>query len=366
MRIAEIVSGLLVNGAAAHAVQLAAHLAARGHEVTLVCLPGGWVARHAPAGVEVVTSDLHRWPADELRRIAAFVGSRGIQVVHTHMSRAHVFGVLLKVLAGIPVVATAHSSRLQPHWMLNDRVIAVSHAVSRFQRRWNRVNEVRLSVIHNFVDPRQFDLPADTRGRVRRSLGIDESAFLIGKVGNVFVEKGVHVLIDAMPLIAARVPEARLLVVGRGPDDYRRALISRAHRLEVAGRIIWSAEVDDVRDTMAALDVLAVPSLEEPLSMVCLEGMAARLPAVATRVGGLTDLVCDGECGCLVPPSSSEALAEAIVTLARDRERRLRFGAAARERVERHFAPGVIVPQVEAVLAAAAARSEGASRRRVS
>jgi hypothetical protein len=97
MNILEIVSGRRVNGATMHAVLLSRELAVRGHSVTVVCRPGVWIEQERRgSAVDVFPSDLHRWPADELRRIAAFVDARAIDVVHTHMSRAHFFGALLR------------------------------------------------------------------------------------------------------------------------------------------------------------------------------------------------------------------------------------------------------------------------------
>ena len=115
----------------ARATELREELAARGHGVTLVCRPGAWIEHELRGGpVDVVLSDLHRWPTDELRRVAALVDARAIDVVHTHMSRAHFFGVLLRWFSDVPVVATAHNRRIQPHWMFNDGVIAVCEVSS--------------------------------------------------------------------------------------------------------------------------------------------------------------------------------------------------------------------------------------------
>ena len=153
MRIMEIVSGAGENRAVTHCLLLARELARRGHPVTLVCRPGAWIARQLPVHpVDLIESDLHRWPLDELRRIAAVARESRIEVVHTHMSRAHSFGVLLRWTSGLPCVATAQSRHVRLHWMFNDRVIAVSDTTRRFHRSYNLVRADRIVTIPDFVD----------------------------------------------------------------------------------------------------------------------------------------------------------------------------------------------------------------------
>ena len=103
MNIMEVIPGTRVNGAILHCLLLSRELARRGHRVTLVCRPDAWIASQATEqGIEVVPSDLHRWPTDELRRLARFVRQQQIDVIHTHTSRANFFGVLLRWLAVRP------------------------------------------------------------------------------------------------------------------------------------------------------------------------------------------------------------------------------------------------------------------------
>ena len=153
MKIMEIVSGTRVNGAILHCLLLSRELVRRGHQVTLVCRPGSWISRQMVDGpIDAFRSDLHRWPPDELRRIAGVIRQRQIDVIHTHTSRANFFGILLRWMTGVPSVATAHSRHVQLHWMFNDRVIAVSEADRRYQRTHNLVRGSRIETIHNFID----------------------------------------------------------------------------------------------------------------------------------------------------------------------------------------------------------------------
>ncbi|MCA9218640.1 MAG: glycosyltransferase, partial [Planctomycetales bacterium] len=136
----QICSGWNVNGAIITCLETTRALLERGHEITLVCRPNAWIGQQFPGGeVQVIHSDLSRWPLTELKRVAAIAREKKIDVVHTHMSRAHFFGVLLRHLFKIPCVATANNRYLQLHWMFNDRVIAASRANKKYHSRVNLV-----------------------------------------------------------------------------------------------------------------------------------------------------------------------------------------------------------------------------------
>ncbi|MGO8688844.1 MAG: glycosyltransferase family 4 protein [Thermoguttaceae bacterium] len=356
MNIMEIVSGTRVNGAILHCLLLSRELARRGHAVTLVCLPGAWIGGQAAGnGIDVVRSDLHRWPTDELRRIAQLVRQRRIDVIHTHISRAHFFGILLRWFSGAPSVATAHSRHIQLHWMFNDRVIAVSEATRRYQRMHNFVRAGRIETIHNFIDyGRLAAVPPEARQRVRRSLGIGAEAPLLGIVGNVIPRKGLLYLVRALPEILAAAPTARLLVVG-GEDrgGYAGRVRAAAQQCGASAAIIWTGHRSDIDELLAALDLYVLPSLEESLPLSVLEAMAAGLPVVAAAVGGIPECVVAGETGLLVPPAQSAPLAQAIVELLGNPERRRRFGEAGRRRVQERFTAESQAPSIEAAFARA-------------
>ncbi len=360
MRILEAVSGHDRNGAAVHALLLCRGLRERGHEVSLLCLPRSWAEGRAQAeGLPVLASDMHRWPPDELRRVGAEARAGGFDLVHTHLSRAHLFGVLLRLLTGRPCAATAHSCRLQPHWMLNDRVIAVSAAVARFQRRFNRVPASRLEVVHGFVEADRFAPGRHHPAAARAALGVAAEGPLLGFVGSLFREKGLLDLVRALPAVAAEVPSVRLVLVGRGPEDYTALLRAEASRLGVADRLVFTGPREDVAPLLPAFDVLVLPSRDDGFSLAVAEAMAAGVPVVATRVGGVPECVEEGRTGLLVPPRRPPALAAALASLLRDPSRRRAMGEAARARVIERFSAEVQVPQVVLALERAALRGQG-------
>jgi glycosyltransferase involved in cell wall biosynthesis len=323
--------------------------------VTLVCRPHAWIAgRFADLPVEVVYSDLHRWPLDELRRIGRIAGERSVDVIHTHMSRAHTFGVLLRMRTGVPCVATAHNRYVQLHWMFNDFVIGNSTATTRFHRRYNFVRRGRSRTIPIFIDEQAIaNVPPETRDRVRRSLGAGEEHVLVGQIGDVIPRKGLLYLVRALPAILAEAPNVRLLVVGdvKNSADYMAQIKREARELGVADAIHWAGHRRDIPDLLAAIDVAVLASLEESLGLSLLEAMAAGRPVVASRVGGIPDVVADGETGILVPPESPPALGDAVKRLACDAVLRRQLGQAGRQRVATQFSTAAITDQIEGVYA---------------
>jgi len=346
----QIHSGVRVNGAAMHCLLLSRELARRGHEVTMVCRPGAWIGQSLSQDpITVVESDLRRWPLVELKRIRQTIRDRQIEIVHTHMSRAHTFGVLLRrFFRGAATIATAHSRHLQLHWMLNDFVIAPSAPTAAYHRRINWVSRQRISVIHYFVDPHRPAASGNkTRERWRNEVQADDQTVLIGIVGDVIPRKGIDTLVEALPRLTEDSRSFRLLAIGKERMGFAPTVRRLAERLGVADRITWLGEREDVAEILTALDILALPSREEQTPMAVLEAMAAGLPVVATRVGGLPECVEDGETGRLVPAGNPIELAAALRPLIDESELRARWGAAGRRRVEQHFSPNSQVAKIE-------------------
>lgn len=355
MRVLQVVSTGDINGAVMHVWNVAHQLQRWGHEVYLACPRNAWLATQFPSS-QIIETTLDRWPLDESRRMAALIRHLGIDVAHTHQSRAHSFGVMLKWLFGIPAVATAHNCRIQLHWALNDRVIGVSEQTSKFHRRFNGVRRRRISTVHNFVDVDQFQFNRGSREWVRDELGIEASRTVGVILGTVMRKKGLHYAIEALPRILRQAPDFHLLIVGSPrPRDmaYQQQLHQQAKNLGVEHRITWAGTRNDVAALLNAADLLVSASLEENFPISVLEAMACGLPVVATHVGGVPECVVDGVTGRLVPLKDVNALTQAVIELC-DPPRQVSLGSAARTRVVTNFSADSQVPQLLAVLRAAA------------
>jgi len=358
MRIMEIISGTAVNGAVVNCLEICRALSRRGHDVTLVCRPNAWISRQLQDDpVRVIESSLSRWPTTELRRIANIIQEDEIEVVHTHMSSANFFGVLLRLFYRVPAcVATAHSRYIQLHWMFNDRVIAVSEATRRFHQRFNFVSRKRIDVIHNFINDLRFSrVPAATRQEVRRELGLTETQPVMAAIGDVIPRKGLIYLVRALPSILDEVPDAQLICVGNDQSEYAERVRGEAERLGVRERITWLGSRDDIERILSAIDVYVLPSLEENMPLAILEAMASGRPVVATAVGGVPECITDQQTGLLVPPAEVEPLAAAMIRLLTHADQRRKMGAAGRARVRANFSIDSQIKRVERAFERAAA-----------
>ena len=205
---------------------------------------------------------------------------------------------------------------------------AVSEGVAAALRRRHPASAGRVHVIPNGVDPERFRTqPGNRAGR----------PFTVGFLGTLKPWHGVDVLVDAFARLRYTVPEARLLVVGDGPERETLEAGLAAHGAAAAARLTGSVPPGAVPELLAGMDVAVAPYPPQaafyfsPLKVV--EAMAAGLPVVASRVGQIQELVADGRTGTLVPPGDAAALAAALADLAARPERRAELGAAARRAV---------------------------------
>lgn len=188
----------------------------------------------------------------------------------------------------------------------------------------------------------------------------DSPEFRIGFIKHLRRRYGAGTLIDAMPLVLAEVPTARLVMAGAGPLEA--TLKQQAAKLGIADRVDFIGRIphSDVPDLMATLDVLVNPSLEESFGVVLLEAGSTGLPAITSDVGGVREIIEDGVTGLLVPPDEATALSDAIIRLGLDSSLRRELGAAARRRVVDTFDWSSNVAELDALLTTTVRRSVGA------
>jgi glycosyltransferase involved in cell wall biosynthesis len=168
-------------------------------------------------------------------------------------------------------------------------------------------------------------------------------------LGRLVRIKGFDLLVRALPSVLAQIPSARVVLVGDGAE--RASLESMAQSLSVSDRLRLTGETHDITTCLAAADIVVVPSRNEGMGRVIVEAMALGLAVVAAAVGGIPDVVIDGECGRLVEPDSSGALAAALIELGRDPGLRAKLGEAAEARAEA-FSTAVAAAKLLAVYAA--------------
>ena len=312
------------------------------------------------AGVEVVSigmrGKLDPWCLFRLRR---YVKDRRIDVVHTHMDVADFYGALAGRLGGARcVVSTKHAPdefrtrrgfKRYPFLLLerlayemDDALIVVSEGLCSFLQSAEHLPRRKMVVIGHGIDATARPAP---RSEVRSALGLPHHGPLIGAVGRLSPEKGQTVLLRALPAVLAAFPEATCVLAGEGPA--REELESEARVLGIRERVVFLGYRRDVPDVLAALDLFVQPSRYEGFGLSLLEAMAAGLPVVASRVGGIPELVEDGVTGVLVPPDAPAALSGAILRLLRDRVEARRLAEAAARRARERHSLGAIADRVD-------------------
>ncbi len=347
MRIVQMLSAPGANGATRHCLMLSQALAAAGHEVLLVHRPSPAVTEAAAGtGVRLLASSLRRQPA-ELRRVAAALRDFGAALAHSHMSSANAFAAILRLATGLPTVATAHSRRLQLHWALQSRVIAPSPVTAAYHRRVNLVRRGALRMIPNFIADDAF-VPRD-RGAARQRLGLPQGSFVVGCVGEICARKRQSELVAALAPLAAAGIDWRCVLIGPQRADETAAARAAAAALGVPQRLLLTGPRDDVADLLPGFDAYASASHHEEMPIAVLEAMAAGLPVVAARTGGMPLLVEEGRNGWLAPPGDSAGLGAALLRLATDAPLRQAMGAASAARARAAFSTAAILPQIEAV-----------------
>ncbi len=332
------------------------HLDRSRYDVRALSLSrGSAVQRLHRLGISV---DVIEQEEDEVavRELAAYLRRNEIDLVHAHMFRAEVVGTRAAVAAGTPVVmATVHSSRVRsPEDVatlaeltpLMDRLIIPSDAIAEKVRAEGRV--APSTILPNGVDLSRFALPAPPCG-LRDEHGIPCTDVLLGVVARLEPEKGHTHLVAAMPAIVERAPKTWLVIVGEGSERESLEAQARALPAPARDRIIFTGRRDDIAAVTADLDIAVLPSLREAQGISILEAMARRKPVIASRVGGIPEVVTDGVSGILVPPETPAALADAVVRLARSPRLRREMGDAGYATVESRFSIDAMVRRIEAL-----------------
>jgi glycosyltransferase involved in cell wall biosynthesis len=360
IRVLRVIARLNMGGPALHVTYLAQGLAARGYETTLVA---GDVARGEEsmafvadrAGVEIVRLPGLSRELSPIRdavaawRVAQIIRRVRPDIVHTHTAKAGAVGRVAALLAGTrrPVVVhTFHGHVLRGYFgragtllfraietllaRTTDRLIAVSpevldELVSLHVAPRGKFSVVRLGIE---LEPRvRFDGDA---AEVRRRHGIPAGKFVVGWFGRMTAVKRTDDLLTMLAGVRERGIDALLLLVGDGDD--RERLEQRAHDLGLARSCLFVGYQEDVAPWYAICDAVVLTSASEGTPVTIIEALAAGRPVVATRVGGVPDVVDEGETGFLVRPGDTHALAERLEILARDPERRAAMGQAGQER----------------------------------
>jgi glycosyltransferase involved in cell wall biosynthesis len=276
-------------------------------------------------------------------RVARHVRRLNADLIHCHLPIAGVVGRIAGKLARIPVVYTEHNlqERYNPitrrlnlaTWRWQERVVAVSGDVAESIRN-HASARIPVEVVRNGVDVDRFDRDRSDAA-VRSALNIPPGAPVVGTVAVFRVQKRLDDWLKAARILRTRHPTIHFVLVGDGP--LRGELLTKAAALDLDDCIHWPGLQQDVRPYLAAMDVYLISSMFEGLPVALLEAMSMRCAVVATAVGGIPEVIRDGQNGFLVEPGRPERLAEVTSTVLGTPAALARCGAAARRTVEDGF-----------------------------
>jgi N-acetyl-alpha-D-glucosaminyl L-malate synthase BshA len=361
-----------VGGSGVVASELGKILARRGHQVHVISTETPFRLGEYQDGLslhQVVTPTypLFREPQYLLslaNKIVQVTRAYRLDVVHAHYAVPHAAAAFMaqQVIAATDsraaprVITTLHGTDItlvgsDPSYSeivafsieRSDAVTAVSESL-----RASTVSELgvknEIHVIPNFLDCEMYRR-VDAAALQRRFIGDDPKAKIVTHMSNFRPVKRIDAVIDVFDRIRQRVP-ARLLLVGDGPE------LTTAYRLarqrEIAGLIHAVGAQEEVIPLLSASDLFLLPSAQESFGLAALEAMACEVPVVASRIGGLPEVIADGVSGILHPPEEHAAMAESAVALLSDPERHRQIGRAARQRVLDRFCADRVVPMYEA------------------
>ena len=241
---------------------------------------------------------------------------------------------------GIPIVAHVRA-QIEPPKVARygldqvDAVLPVSRHV-RQSLEAGGVRDERLWTVYSGLDMTRVPQKQDGREGGRR-FDIPVDALVVGTLANLFPRKGYEMILQALPKILAACPNVHYLIVGDGDAAYEKTLRALVRTLGLERTVHFAGFQEDVYPWLAAMDIYVHPALMEGFGIAVLEAMAMEKPVVASRVGGIPEVVQDGVTGFLVPPEDPEALALALLRLLQEPYTRQCMGRAGRERVEAHF-----------------------------
>ncbi|MGI6549670.1 MAG: glycosyltransferase [Syntrophomonadales bacterium] len=332
LRVLQVIGGGEIGGAERHLLTLMRLMDREKFTPELLCLcqgPFAGVCRKEGITTHEIVMR-HKLDLATVAPIRRLIREQEIDLVHTHGVRANLVARMAGRAEKVPVVTTFHSvlrydystsaeaavARILTRLTNNrtDRFIAISGAIKEDLAAMG-VTPDRIEIIYNGLDVSLLT-PGESPDNVKKSLGITPGQRVVAMVGRLHAVKGHIYLLQAAQRIVTQHHDVVFLLVGEGPE---RPIIENTMReLGLEGRVIMTGFYPNISELYPVMDLLCLPSLMEGMGLVLLEAMHFGVPVVATQVGGIPEVIIDGESGLLVDPGNSRALAMAITWLLDD------------------------------------------------
>ena len=287
------------------------------------------------------------WLVRCVKMIFVILFKERFDLIHTHGYFADIITILVAKVLRIPVISTCHGfiedgrklkrSNGTDRMVLrfSNRIIAVSQGI-KDELLKSGIKESKIEVVLNAVQTNtDNDVLTHDRYKKRRAVHASEKDFVLGYIGRLSREKGIHYLLDAVEILAKRNIPIKTVIIGDGPAKKDLELMVRQKGLE--DKVFFAGFQTDVRKWIPAMDVFVLPSLTEGTPMALLEAMACGIPIVASAVGGVPQIIDSGKEGILVPPGKPEDIAAGIMELYSSNSLRENFAQAAYRKVKSDF-----------------------------
>jgi len=350
--------------------QLINRLSGERYKIMVACLPtGAFIEKIEGSEVEVKSVDMRsRFNPGVILRLANLMKRENVDIVHSQGARADFFARIAAKLAGVPIVVSTvpmpvegfdvSPIRKLTYTVFNrfserfvDRFIVVSDSLEKIMIEKHGIGPQRVVKIYNGIEKDEYCIAdeeiAYRRSKFRKELGLGEDVPVVGAIGRLVWQKGFEYLIEAIPDLLKEFKKARFLIVGEGP--LKDGLNVKSKMLKIEDKIIFTGFRSDIKEILASIDILVMPSLLEGLPIVLLEAMAMMKPIVATDIDGIKEVLDNGKTGLLIPPKNPRALTYAIVNLLLHRDKAYQMGIDARKVVEERFEVDIMVQKVEKV-----------------
>jgi len=375
IKVLHVIGGGEIGGAEKHILHLLENMDHKRFEVRLCCLfprPFAQMAEEAGIPVDVINMK-NKFNFLAVARMVRIIRRHEIDIVHTHGVRANLVGRLGARLAGVKhIVTTVHSvleqdyptflARMTNKFMekLTERYVECFVTVSDLLKQdlvAKGTRPERVVTIYNGIKLEDFQ-PAKVSTDVRSRLRLPVELPVVGIIARLHPVKGHGIFLRAARQVLKELPQARFLIVGSG--FHRPWIEAEVERLGLKKNVIFTGFMEDIPGVLAALDVLVISSLSEGFGLTAVEAMAMEVPVVATRVGGLPEIITDGENGLLVPAGDAGALAKKILWLLENPVAGENMAKKGRATVEEKFTIQGMAQQTQALYDGLAGRKRSA------
>lgn len=348
-----------LGGSEKHVIALASGMKASGHRVKILALfrPGLLAPEVEKNGISFECLELpYRWGIKTFKAVSGWLSANPFEIVHTYLFGFDAFAAWPARLRKIPVVIS--SRREIPEWQqarhrllacfgnrFVDKVVCCSKAVRNWVLEHERLEAAKAITIYNGVDLQRFEISPEAGRSLRRQMEIPEDGCLVGTVANFGKEKGYPYLLKAASRSLNQNPLLHFLFIGDGP--LRREMEQEAALLSHGKRIQFAGFRSDIPELLNAMDIYVQASTREGMPNAVYEAMACARPVIATRVGGVPEVLEDNQDSLLVDAEDEHSLAKSIIRLSSDPLLRARLGTQARRKIEKSFSMDSMIRQYE-------------------